>query len=81
MKTALARWGDTLAIRLPEAELAKAGLLEGAMLDVVVQANTVVISNTQETREQFTADLWTNKNERLTQEPLWDGGHIGSELL
>jgi antitoxin component of MazEF toxin-antitoxin module len=80
MKTSVIRWGDTLAIRLPEAELAKIGLREGADIDVVVQANSVVISTMHGSREQFIAELWASKSARIAQEPLWNDGPHGSEV-
>ena len=81
MKASLARWGETLAIRLPEAELAEIGLHEGASLDVIVKANTVVIAAAQISREQFVSQLWACKEAGINQEPLWDDSAHGSEIL
>jgi antitoxin component of MazEF toxin-antitoxin module len=80
MKTSVIRWGDTLAIRLPEAELAKIGLREGADIDVLVQANSVVITPVHNTRDEFISQLWACKEAGIDQEPLWSDGLLGGEV-
>jgi antitoxin component of MazEF toxin-antitoxin module len=81
MKTSLSRWGDALGIELPAAELARAGLAEGANLDVIVEPTSIIVKKASETEAQFVAALWACQEVGLSQEPLWDDAAQGSEYL
>ena len=43
MRTEIARWGNSLAVRLPKQVLEQAGLSEGVPVEMVVESGTVVI--------------------------------------
>lgn len=43
MRTEITRWGNSLAVRLPKQVLEQAGLPEGLPVELVVEANTVVL--------------------------------------
>ncbi|QQP91236.1 AbrB/MazE/SpoVT family DNA-binding domain-containing protein [Skermanella sp. TT6] len=43
MRTEVSRWGNSLAVRLPKQVLEQAGLSEGAAVELVVEAGTVIL--------------------------------------
>lgn len=43
MRTSVARWGNSLAVRLPREAAAAAGLREGAAIDLTVENGAVVL--------------------------------------
>lgn len=43
MRTSLARWGNSLAVRLPKDAAAAAGLREGAALELTVENDAIVL--------------------------------------
>ncbi len=43
MRTEIARWGNSLAVRLPKQVLEQAGLSEGVPVELVVESGTVVL--------------------------------------
>lgn len=43
MRTTLVRWGDSLAVRLPEEAAAAAGLREGATIELTVENDAIVL--------------------------------------
>lgn len=44
MQARIARWGDSLGIRLPKAIIEQIGLVEGAQVDVTTEDDRIVIS-------------------------------------
>ncbi len=47
MKTSVARWGNSLAVRLPKASLEAAGLREGAQIEIIATAGELVLRRAQ----------------------------------
>jgi antitoxin MazE len=47
MRTEIARWGNSLAVRLPKQVLEQAGLAEGAAVELVVESGAVVLRPTK----------------------------------
>ena len=45
MRTAIAKWGNSLALRLPRAAVADANLYEGAIVDVRAEDDTLVVTS------------------------------------
>jgi len=43
MRTSLARWGNSLAVRLPKEAAAAAGLREGAAIELTVENDAIVL--------------------------------------
>ena len=43
MRTSIAKWGNSLAVRVPREAAAAAGLREGAMLDLTVEDDAIVL--------------------------------------
>ncbi len=43
MRTSIAKWGNSLAVRVPREAAAAAGLREGAILDLTVEGDTIVL--------------------------------------
>jgi antitoxin MazE len=43
VRTEIARWGNSLAVRLPKQVLEQAGLSEGVPVELVVESGTVVL--------------------------------------
>ena len=43
MRTSLARWGNSLAVRVPKEAAAAAGLREGAALELTLEGKTLVL--------------------------------------
>lgn len=47
MKTTVARWGNSLGVRVPKEVAAAAGLTEGAAVTIVAEGGRIVISPSQ----------------------------------
>jgi antitoxin MazE len=43
MRTSIARWGNSLAVRVPKEAAIAAGLREGAVLDLTVEDDAIVL--------------------------------------
>ena len=43
MRTSIARWGNSLAVRVPREAAAAAGLREGAVLDLTLEGDAIVL--------------------------------------
>jgi len=43
MRASIARWGNSLAVRLPKQMAATAGLREGAALDLTIEDDAIVL--------------------------------------
>ena len=78
MRTEIARWGNSLAVRLPKQVLEQAGLAEGAAVELVVEAGTVVL---RPTKPRYSIDKLIAG---ITPENLpesFDNAPAGRELL
>ena len=43
MRTTISKWGNSLAVRLPREAAASAGLREGAVLDLTLEDDSIVL--------------------------------------
>ena len=43
MRTSIAKWGNSLAVRVPREAAAAAGLREGAILDLTLEGDAIVL--------------------------------------
>lgn len=43
MRTSIAKWGNSLAVRVPKEAAAAAGLREGAILDLTLEGDAIVL--------------------------------------
>lgn len=43
MRASIARWGDSLAVRLPKAAAKSAGLSEGAAVDLTIEDGAILL--------------------------------------
>ena len=78
MRTEIARWGNSLAVRLPKQVLEQAGLAEGVAVELVVESGTVVL---RPTRPRHSIDQLIAG---ITPENLpesFDDAPVGRELL
>jgi antitoxin MazE len=78
MRTEIARWGNSLAVRLPKQVLEQAGLAEGAAVELVVESGTVVL---RPTKPRYSIDKLIAD---ITPENLpesFDDALVGRELL
>jgi antitoxin MazE len=70
MQTAIAKWGNSLAVRLPRYAVEGANLKEGATVDVEVQDGTLVLRPTR--KKYKLADLLENhKPDQSHKEVDW----------
>jgi antitoxin MazE len=53
MKTSIAQWGNSLAVRLPKAALELAGLRAGAELEVIATDGAVTLRPVRDHRKLF----------------------------
>lgn len=78
MRTEIARWGNSLAVRLPKQVLEQAGLSEGVPVELVVESGTVIL---RPTRRRYDIDKLVAG---ITPENLpesFDDAPVGRELL
>jgi antitoxin MazE len=75
MKTQIARWGNSLAVRIPRAFAEQAGLAEGAAVEFVAEGETLVL---RRQRYRLDALLKQVKRENLHGEGDW-GRRAGRE--
>jgi len=75
MKTHIARWGNSLAVRIPRAYAQQAGLSEGSAVEFVAEGQALVLR-----RRRFRLDalLKQIKPENLHGEQDW-GPRVGRE--
>jgi len=78
MRTEIARWGNSLAVRLPKQVLEQAGLAEGVAVELVVESGTVVL---RPTKPRYDIDklLAGITSENLPES--FDDAPVGRELL
>ena len=78
MRTEIARWGNSLAVRLPKQVLEQAGLAEGVAVELVVESGAVVL---RPTKPRYSIDQLIAG---ITPENLpesFDDAPVGRELL
>ena len=79
MRTVIAKWGNSLAVRLPKHAAEAAGLTEGKPVDVEVQEGTLVIRPARK-RYRLSELLANHKPEHRHKEVNWDDSTGGEEL-
>lgn len=75
----VAKWGNSLGVRVPRDIAARVGLIEGARVDIDAAADgTIVISRSRRrfTLEELVAGMTPDK-----EHPLEDDGPVGAELI
>jgi len=75
MKTRVAKWGNSLAVRIPHSVTKALPLLEGSSVDVSIENDEVVLRKTKVTLEDLLAQV---KPEHLHDETDV-GGPVGRE--
>jgi antitoxin MazE len=80
MKTAVQRWGHSLAIRIPRAFAQETRLGNGTEVDLQLKAGTLVIRRLQKSRYRLSDLLSQVRKSNLHQENEW-GGRPGREVL
>ena len=79
MTTQLARWGNSLALRLPKSVAVDAGIAEGDKVDVTVKDGAIVISPA---RRRFTIEELVKGYSPKNRHPETDWGPpVGKERL
>jgi antitoxin MazE len=74
MKSALSKWGNSLAVRLPKAAVEKLGLREGAELDLVVANGRIELIPTERSYEDYLEALRAAVASGITpsQDEAWE---------
>jgi antitoxin MazE len=84
MKVKVAKWGNSLAVRLPKAALESAGVTAGSELDLIVWNGTLTLRPIRKTSAQRLADLIAEMKrlgpEREPETLDW-GPDRGSEII
>jgi antitoxin MazE len=78
MRTEIAKWGNSLAVRLPKQIIEQAGLAEGAAVELEVEAGTVVL---RPARPRYTIDELLAGITAENQHESFDDGPVGHELI
>jgi antitoxin MazE len=79
MKTAVQRWGNSLAIRIPRAFAQETRLGNGTEVDLQLKAGTLVISRAQTNRYRLSDLLAKVRKTHKHGETEW-GGPAGREV-
>ena len=84
MKVKIAKWGNSLGLRLPKAVTEEVGLKEGEVVDIVSRGRVVEVRPLQ-ARKPFTLKELVAEMKRLGPEnepPLLDWGpDVGEEII
>ena len=79
MKTAVQRWGNSLAVRIPRAFAQETRLGRGTEVDLRLKAGTLVISRAQKRRDSLRGLLAQVRKTNVHSETGW-GGPRGREV-
>ncbi len=79
MKTAVQRWGNSLAVRIPRAFAQETRLGSGTEVDLRLKAGTLVISRARKRRYSLSGLLARVRKTNLHSETGW-GGPMGREV-
>lgn len=79
VQVSLAKWGNSLGLRVPRDIAARMGLTEGARVDVEASDDGRMIVT--RSRRRFTLDELLADMTPEDEHPLEDDGPIGSEIL
>lgn len=79
MNTKLAKWGNSLAIRIPSAFAEEALLKDGDTVDIAVRDGAIVISSRMP--ELRMADIIAQMTDENIHEGVGFGAPVGKELL
>jgi antitoxin MazE len=74
----ISTWGNSLGIRLPQAALEKLGLTDGAIVDVVVDSNKIILSPIKE--EYDLEELLHNITPDMQHDEIDLGESVGDEI-
>jgi antitoxin MazE len=75
----IAKWGNSLGLRVPRDVAARAGLTEGTRVDVEARGDGAIVvtkSNRRFTLEELVAGMTPDK-----EHPSWDDPPRGEEIL
>jgi antitoxin MazE len=75
----IAKWGNSLGLRVPRDVAARAGLTEGTRVDVEARGDGAIVvtkSNRRFTLEELVAGMMPDK-----EHPSWDDPPRGEEIL
>ncbi|UEM07560.1 AbrB/MazE/SpoVT family DNA-binding domain-containing protein (plasmid) [Skermanella rosea] len=78
MRTEIAKWGNSLAVRLPKRIIEQAGLTEGAAIELAVESGAVVL---RPARPRYTIDELLAGMTPENQHESFDDGPVGHELI
>jgi antitoxin MazE len=79
MKTAVQRWGNSLAVRIPRAFAQETRLGNGTEVDLRLKSGTLVISRARKNRYRLTNLLALVRETKAHPETEW-GGPKGGEV-
>lgn len=72
MKTAIRRWGNSLALRIPQAYTAETALVDGSKVDLIVKRGTLVITPQRKKKYRLTDLVRGIKPAQLHHEQFMD---------
>jgi antitoxin MazE len=79
MQTAIAKWGNSLALRLPQAIAAEARLHEGSAVDIRIEGSVIVV---RPARPRYDLkELLAGYRDEHRHDEEYLGAPIGDELL
>jgi antitoxin MazE len=80
MKTKIAKWGNSLAVRVPQPFAEEVGLEEGAEVDLSLMEGTLVVTPVARRREWSLARLLEGITEENVHEETDTGPPVGREI-
>ena len=80
MQTQIARWGNSLAVRIPQPLAREIALLEGAAVDIEVEDGQIVL-RPRPAEEPSLADLLARITPENLPDETFDDAPVGSEAL
>lgn len=79
MKTAVQRWGNSLALRIPRASAAETRMAEGSEVDLTLKAGALVVRPVRRKRHSL-ADLVKRITPANSHDSISTGPAVGREV-
>ncbi|MCJ2043306.1 AbrB/MazE/SpoVT family DNA-binding domain-containing protein [Methylobacterium sp. J-078] len=75
-----AKWGNSVALRIPSATLREAGIKEGSSADLSYENGRIVLTPVMRPRRHDLAELLSRVTDENVQAQAFDGPEVGSEV-
>lgn len=75
-----AKWGNSVALRIPSATLREAGITQGSSADLSYEDGRIILTPVTRPRRHDLAELLSRVTDENVQARGFDGPEVGSEV-